>query len=52
MKIGIAGALVASLWTAIPAAQAQTLVKVGITPAGQPASGLNQETKAPEGFAV
>ena len=52
MKTGIAGALVVSLWAAVAAAQAQTLVKVGITPAGQPASGLNQETKAPEGFAV
>ena len=52
MKIGITGALVASLWAAVPDAQAQTPVKIGITPAGQPASGLNQETKAPEGFAV
>lgn len=40
------------LWAALPAAQAQTLVKVGITPAGQPASGLSEETKTPEGFAV
>ena len=40
------------LWAAMPAAHAQALVKVGITPAGQPASGLNQDTKAPEGFAV
>lgn len=52
MKTGIAGVLALGLWAVMPAAQAQTLVKVGITPAGQPASGLNPETKAPEGFAV
>ena len=48
MKTGIAGVLALGLWAVMPAAQAQTLVKVGITPAGQPASGLNPETKAPE----
>ena len=52
MKGRIAVALVAGLWAASPGAQAQTVIKVGITPAGQPASGLNIETKQPEGFAI
>ena len=34
------------------AAQAATTIKFGITAAGQPASGLNPQTRAPEGFAV
>lgn len=36
-----------SLW-----AQSRTTIKVGITAAGQPASGLNPQTRLPEGFAV
>ena len=44
--------LAAGLLAAIPAARAETTVKVGITPAGQPASGLDRVTRAPEGFAV
>ena len=48
----IAGLLMAGAMAASSHAQAQATMKVGITPAGQPASGLNPQTKAPEGFAV
>jgi len=49
---GIAGILIASATAAPSLAQITTTVKVGITPAGQPASGLNAQSKMPEGFAV
>ncbi len=52
MKYGIARILIASVVAATSAAQAQTAIKVGITISGQPASGLNPQTKVPEGFAV
>ena len=52
MKGRIVAIVAASLWAATPLAHAQAPIKVGITPAGQPASGLNSETKKPEGFAV
>jgi polar amino acid transport system substrate-binding protein len=54
MKYGIARILSSALlWiVAASAVQAQTTIKVGITPAGQPASGLNPQTKVPEGFGV
>lgn len=43
----MAGALAQSTKAQVPAA-----MKVGITHAGQPAAGLNAQTRAPEGFAV
>jgi len=49
---GIVGILIASAIAAPSRAQVATTVKVGITPAGQPASGLNVQSKMPEGFAV
>lgn len=49
---GIVGILVVSAIAAPSRAQVATTVKVGITPAGQPASGLNAQSKIPEGFAV
>lgn len=48
----IVGILMANALATPSLAQAQVTIKVGITPAGQPASGLNAQTKAPEGFAV
>lgn len=52
MKYGIAGILIAGVVAMAPTARAQTTIKVGITVAGQPASGINPQTKVPEGFAV
>lgn len=49
---GIVGVLLGSAMATTSRAVAATTMKVGITPAGQPASGLNAQTKAPEGFAV
>jgi len=48
----MAGILMASAVVASSRAQVQASMKIGITPAGQPASGLNAQTKVPEGFAV
>ncbi|MFT3821372.1 MAG: transporter substrate-binding domain-containing protein [Rubrivivax sp.] len=48
----ILGALMAGAGVVRSQAQAPAIMKVGITPAGQPASGLNAQTGVPEGFAV
>lgn len=48
----IAGLLMAGAMAGPSHAQALTTMRVGITPMGQPASGLNAQTRAPEGFAV
>lgn len=49
---GILGVLLLGATAKSSGALAAATMKVGITPAGQPASGLNPQTKAPEGFAV
>lgn len=49
---GIVGIMMASTIAVPLRAQVATTMKVGITPAGQPASGLNAQSRTPEGFAV
>jgi len=48
----IAGLLMTGTLAQTSHAQPLPTIKVGITPAGQPASGLNAQTRVPEGFAV
>ncbi|MBL8571672.1 MAG: amino acid ABC transporter substrate-binding protein [Phreatobacter sp.] len=49
---GLAALLMAGSAAATSRAQFASILKVGITSAGQPASGVNSQTGAPEGFAV
>lgn len=48
----ITGLLMAGAMAGPSHAQAMTTLRVGITPMGQPASGLNAQTRTPEGFSV
>lgn len=49
---GLTALLMVGSAAAASRAQVASILKVGITSAGQPASGLNPQTGAPEGFAV